>query len=295
MLDRAYQPLTLDPSKLIIGIGSLDINGVNMGALKDTSLEVTSVVKERYAGYPAQRMESTIESVQGIIKGTAEEIGAAPVISLLENMFNNLEIQVSTVYNIEICAPVVDGTNITLTAKTQLLPELSINWQDDWSNVGFKFECVSENSMSLVTRGTAARPMKPATTVDVTKLSIGKPKVLIGGISVGSIQSLQLNLTGQVKKVEKGYPRCTSFISYLDSRVDLSIVSEEKFLTGKDINVEVQQAIVDGTYLSFTFPHCLVTDDLSFTPGNDWVGYGQKIMPFRTDTSRIVEFAVITP
>ena len=290
MLNRDHQALTVDPSKLLIGIASIELNSVPMGSIKDTSLEVTSTVKERYAGYPAQRMESTLESVTGLVKVTAEEIGAAPVISLLQNLFNNLVTQQAVTYDVKMLAPMVNTSNLELTAKTQLLPELTINWQDDWANIGFTFECIGTNATSLIGRQVIGGVRQPSTTIDITKLSIGKPKVLVNGVTVGAIQSLQLKVSGQVKKTERGYPKCTNGLIYLDSRIDLDIVTEEKILLGSDVQVEIQQAVIDGGYLSFLFSHCNIAEDLSFKPQNDWSGYGQKIQPFKTDISQLITF-----
>lgn len=291
MLNRANQALTLNPNNLLIGIANVHIGGEDMGSVTTASIEVSSTVKERYVGYPAQRHETEVEGVTAIATVEAEEIGGAAAISIVQNLFNNLETQGSTTMDIEMYAPYALGGNLKLSATTQILPELTLSWKDDWNSIKFKFEAIAQSAMQLLQRTTIAGPTKTvATTIDPRKLSIGKPKVLINDISVGALQAADVNLKGNVKKIETGYPKCTSKIIYLDSQFDIVLTTEETITSGVDSKVEIQQALVDGGYLSLTFEHCRILPDLGVDTKNDWLGFKQRILPFKVDGESLVTF-----
>jgi hypothetical protein len=270
-----YQPRTIDPKNLLIGISAIEINGIDLGAITTASIEITTTIKERYVGYPAQRMESVTDSVVAIASITAEEIGSSIIISMLNN--------IQDVYTVNMYAPfAVDDKSLTLGASVKMLPELNINWQDDWCSIGFKFECIGDNAQTIVTRNIT--PIKrPAVTNNKFNLAIGKPKVLVNDISIGAIQGASIALSGTVKKLEKGYPRCTANIIHLESKFDIAITAEEQILSGADCNIKIQQQLVDGNALQFEFPHCSIPEDLGIAPSNNWLGYKQKIMPFGTE------------
>lgn len=291
MLQRDYQAATIDPTKLQIGIARVEVGTVDIGAIKDSSIEITTIVKERYEGYPAQRMKSETESVSAIATVTAEEIGSYPVVSILQNLFSNLQMQNSTTYSIAMFAGLAGVDNLRLAVTAQILPELSIDWQDDWSNVRFKFECIAANAQALLAKSLVNGNRQSATTVSTGNLSIGKPKVIYNNNSIGSIQSASLTLSGNTKKQTLGYPQCTAKVIYLDSNITISIVSEEGELpVSDDCKITLQQALVDGGYLEFEFPHCKVLDDLAVAPNNDWLGYKRKVLPFKSGTDNIVNF-----
>jgi hypothetical protein len=286
MLNRGYQPTTVDPNKLLIGIAHTSVNSIDLGAITNTNIEITSTVKERYVGYPAQRHETTTESINAITTVTVEEIGSPTVQNLLRALFNCS----TNTYNLEMFAPQAGGGNLKLTALAQLLPELSLDWQDDWSGIQFKFEAVGINAQALLGRSIEAGPRQSATTLNTDYLAIGKPKVLINGQSVGAIQSAQITMQGQVKKVERGYPRCTASIIILDNKFEITLLAEEQITQGSDVEVTIQQALVNGNMLEIKFPHCKVLEDLGVNPKNDWVGIKQKILPFKVDSSQLVIF-----
>lgn len=291
MLDRNYQPMTIDPTKLQIGLARTLIGGVDLGSIKDSGIEITSVIKEHYKGYPAQRHVSETESVTAIATVTAEEIGGVPVVAILTNLFNNLVTQTATTYQVEMISGFAAGGNLKLVSTAQILPELSLDFGDDWTGVKFKFECVGNNAQSLLTKSIDNSGRQAATTINKLNLSIGKPNVLIAGADIGAIQSAQITVQGTVKKVEKGYPRCTAAILYLESKLELTLVTEENsVITTPDCEVVLKQALFDGGYLEFKFPHCAITQDLSVAPKNDWLGYKHKILPFKTDTSELIVF-----
>lgn len=291
MLDRNYQPLTLDPTKLQIGLARTLIGGVDLGSIKDSSIEITSVIKEHYKGYPAQRHVSETEAVTAVATVTAEEIGGVPVTAILANLFSNLKAQTATTYQVEMFSGFAAGGNLRLVSSAQILPELSIDFGDDWSGIKFKFECVGNNAQSLLAKSIDNSGRQSATTINKLNLSIGKPRVTINGTSVGAIQGVQLTVQGTVKKLERGYPRCTSAIVYLDSKIELTLTTEENAqLVTSDCEVILQQALFDGGLIEFKFPHCAIAEDLSVAPKNDWLGYKHKILPFMTDTSELIVF-----
>lgn len=291
MLQRDYQAATIDPTKLQIGLARVEVGNIDIGAIKDSSVEVTTVVKYRYEGYPAQCMKSETESVTAIATVTAEEIGSYPVVSILQNLFSNLQLQNSTVYSIDMYAALAGVDNLRLAVTAQIFPELSIDWQDDWSNVKFKFECIAANAQSLINKSIVNGARQSATTVDAGSLSVGKPKVLYNGNSAGAVQTVNLSLTGTTKKQTLGYPQCTARLIYVDSKFELSVSSEEGELpVSDDCNITLQQALVDGGYLEFEFPHCRVLEDLTIAPNNDWLGYGRKVLPFKSGSDNVINF-----
>jgi hypothetical protein len=285
MLDRTYQPTTIDPNKLLIGIAKTVIDGVDLGAIANAGVVITSTVKERYVGYPAQRHETVTESITAIASLTAEEIGSPIIIVLLKNLFANITKE----YAVEMLAPQAGGGNLKLTAQAIMLPEVSLDWQDNWSNIQFKFEAVGVSAQTLLGRSLDTDPRSPATTLNTGYLSIGKPKVSINGQSVGSIQSVSLAMQGTTKKAESGYPRCTKGITILESKFEINLVAEEQIIQGNDVDVLLEQALVNGTVLRIHFPHCKVLEDLSLTTLNDWIGMQQKILPFKVDGNLLVE------
>lgn len=273
----AYQPHTIDPRNLLIGISSIELNGMDLGALANAGLEVTTVIKDRYVGYPTQRMESITEAVSGIVSFVAEEIGSNSILILLQGIFNST----NPVYDIAMYAPfAIDNSNLKLVAKAQVLPTMTINWQDEWCSLTFKFECVGTNINTLITRSIEVGIKRAATTIDKNNLSVGLPKILIDGLSVGSLQSVSLNLEGTVKRQERGYPRCTESIIYTSTPYSIDIVAEEHIITGVDCNVKMQQQLVNGTAIQIEFPHCKIPEDLGVNTTTNWLGYKQKILPF---------------
>ena len=293
MLDRQYQAMTIDPNRLLIGIASVQINGEDLGAIKESGIEITSETKDRYIGYPAQRHQTETVGVTAIATVTAEEIGGAPLVSLLTNLFDNIANQNAITYDMAMFAPYAGGGNLRLSSTTQMLPEISLDFQDEWCNLTFKFECIGATPTALMTRSTVDGARLPATTINTMNLSIGKPKMYITGSSIGSVQSVQVALIGQIKKVEKGYPKCTEKIIYLESKFEINVTAEEQILAiSNDFEVVIEQAIVDGGALRLTFPHCKVQQDLSVKPVNDWLGIRQKIIPFKVedDNRNIVLF-----
>jgi hypothetical protein len=290
MLNRAYQPITIDPNKLLIGVSSVAIDSEDIGAISNASLEVTSITKDRYIGYPANRHETITESMSAQVIVVAEEIGSIAVLNILNNLFMDLNEQLSPAYNISMYVPFAGGSNYKLNVKAKLIPELNINWVDDWNSLAFKFECLGTNAQTLVTKSEVIGARLPATTKNTQNLSIGKPRVEINDISVGSIQGLVMNIQGVVKKVELGYPRCVSDILYLSSGIDLQLMLEEGELTSSICRVKIIQAIIDGGAISFEFPQCTVLEDVSLKTQNDWIGKVYKILPYKTDTSPIVVF-----
>ena len=284
MLNRAAQALTIDPNNLVIGIASIEVGGIGLGSLTDANLDVTTIVKERYVGYPAQRHETVVESMSAKVAFTAEEIGGTAVISLLDNLFNNLETSSSLKYLFTMYAPFATGDNLRLDAVAMLLPELSLDWQDDWSKIAFKFECVSNNAQSLFTKARVSGDRMPATTKNTNNLSIGKPKLTVNGIAVGALQSLNIALTGEVKQVQRSLPKCTSDLTYVSSNMNINVTLEEGTLQADEAaSVLVEQALIDGRILCLEFPVCNITSDISLVSNNDWLGYKQKIMPYRLD------------
>lgn len=291
MLNRDYQPTTIDPNRLLIGISSVVINNTDIGAMSNANIEVISITKDRYIGYPANRHETITEAVNAQVAITAEEIGSSVVLNILNNLFLDLDEQLSLPYAIDMYVPFAGGNNYKLGVKAKLIPELSINWTDDWNSITFKFECLSESSQTLVTKSIATGVRLPATTQNSQNLSIGKPLVEVNGVSVGAIQGIAFNVQGSTKKVEKGYPRCVSDLLYLSSNIDLQLILEEgELVITNSCNVKITQAIMDGGAIGFEFPQCNVLEDLSLKTHNDWIGKVYKIIPYKTDTSPIVVF-----
>ena len=271
-----YQPHTIDPTRLLIGVSSVELDGSDLGAIINANLEIATVTKERYKGYPTQRMETITESISANMSVTVEEIGSVNVLLLLDSLFNTT----NSTYSLSMYAPfAVDNTSLKLEANAQLLPELSINWSDEWCNLIFKFECIGTNIINLITRS-VSNTRRPATTIDKNNLSIGKPKVLINDQSIGSIQSVVITIQGKVKKQERGYPRCVENIIYTELIYDISIQAEEQVVYGDDCNVKLQQRLVDGRAIQIQFPHCKIPEDLGINTTNEWLSYKQKILPF---------------
>lgn len=300
MLKREYQPITIDPNRLLIGISSVSVNGDDLGALSESSIEVISTTKDRYVGYPANRHETIAESVAARVTLTAEEIGSVPVLLLLSNLFGDLIEQGTLPYEIVMLAPFAGGDNLQLTTHAKLIPEITLNWNDDWSRITFKFECLGTNVQTLLVKSIKVGARQPATTSNLNatdpidrskfKFGVGKPLVEIAGASVGAIQSVVLNIQGTTKKVEVGYPKVTSDIIYLESKFDISLVTEENALTPmSDCTVSLTQAIVDGGFVRLEFEHCTILEDMTLNAQNDWSGRGYKIAPFQLDKESIIK------
>lgn len=284
MLKSSHQPRTLDPSSLVIGIARTTVDSADLGALQNASIEVVTTVKERYTGYPAQRHSAVTESATATVSIVAEEIGG-PVYDLLKKLVKDLEPNgTATTYPIVMEAPFAGGDNLQLSSTGILLPELSINWLDEWATVAFKFECVGDTIEQLMRKSRAGGQRITATTKNTDNLSIGKPRIEIGGISVGSIQQGQLTLQGEIKKVIKGYPACTANILYLNSKYELTVSTEEAVIPlSDDCEVTLIQALVDGQCLKFKFKHCRVVEDIAIDTKNDWLGYRRKILPWQKE------------
>lgn len=293
MLNRAHQAMTIDPTKLLIGIARVELSEIDLGAVTNAGITITTTLKERYAGYPAQRMESIPDTVTATAELSVEEVGGVPVVSMLENLFANIVDQTAITYPAVMYAPFAGGGNLKLSADCQILPELTIDFKDDWANLTFKFECVGSNAQTLVRKSNDGGARKPATTVNTTSLSIGKPRVEIDGTSVGAVQSVQISLQGTYKKVESGFPKCTKRIIYLDSQFTIAIVTEEAQLpVSTDAKVVIKQALVNGSHLYFEFKHCNILNDVSISTQNDWTGYASKALPFKgpLDTDVLIKF-----
>lgn len=282
MLNRDYQPTTIDPNRLLIGIASVAVDGIDLGALTNASIEVTTETKERYVGYPANRTDIITDSITAIASLTAEEIGSAAVLNLLANLIRDLDSPVVTQYAVDMLAPFAGGGNLKMSADVKLIPELQVNFQDNWNSLTFKFECLGSNIQTLLRKSMEAGDRKPATTQNSTTLSVGKPRLEISGVTVGALQQASLVIQGSSKKVLAGYPKCTKDIIYVDSKVELRVALEETELTPiTDCSVKLIQAIVDGGFISLEFAHCAILEDMSFMSQNDWTGRGYKIMPFK--------------
>ena len=284
MLDRAYQPTTIDPNRLLIGVASVDIDGADLGAMTNASVEVTSVTKERYAGYPANRMETIVEAVSAVVSVTAEEIGSPTVLALLANLFRDLNSEIAQQYVVTMFAPFAGDGNLQLAANAKMMPELSIGWHDDWNSLSFRFECLGTNVQTLLNKSMINGPRKPATITDPKYLGIGIPQIQVGGASIGALQGIDLKLTGSTRKVETGYPKVVKDIIYENSKFELGIAAEETALPAlPDVSVKLIQALVDDKYLAIEFPHCAILEDLTHSAQNDWTGRRYTVKPFKLD------------
>lgn len=284
MLDRTYQPMTINPENLKIGIAKVTMQGIDIGAITDATFEMVTQLKERYIGYPAQRNEIYTESVMANVGFTCEEVGSVRVFSIIENLINNLEAQTSINYNIGLEAPFVTGDVYKLNVTGALLPNLTLDWKNDWCSLALKFECVANNAGGLVSKFILPSVGVGEQTRDVRDLTIGLPKVSINGSSVGAVQQILLAISGNVKKIETGMPRCCNKVIYLDSKVELTIVTEELELApDDDVLVTFEQALLNGKVFRIIFPHCKVASDVSLATKNDWVGYKHKLLPFKTE------------
>ena len=294
VLDRAYQPTTINPDKLKIGIAKVTMQDIDMGAITNATFEMVTQLKERYIGYPAQRNEVYTESVMANVGFTCEEVGSVRAFSIIENLINNLEAQTSINYSLGLEAPFVTGDVYKLGVTGALLPNLTLDWKNDWCNLALKFECVANNAEGLVSKSTL--PGVGEQTRDVRDLTIGLPKLLINNSSVGAVQQVSLNISGSVKKIETGMPRCCNKVIYLDSKVELIVVVEELELVPTDsATVVFEQTLLNGKVLRITFPTCKIANDMGLVTGNDWVGYKHRLLPFKSTTGSLMSMKLELP
>ena len=292
VLDRAYQPTTINPDKLKIGIAKVTMQGIDMGAITNATFEMVTQLKERYIGYPAQRNEIYTESVMANVGFTCEEVGSVRAFSIIENLINNLEIQTSIDYQLGLEAPFVTGDVYKLGVTGALLPNLTLDWKNDWCSLALKFECIANNAEGLVSKSIVQGVGEK--TRDVRDLTIGLPKLYIAGSSVGAVQQVTMTISGNVKKIETGMPRCCNKVIYLDSKVELQVVVEEQELVPRNnVKVIFEQALLNGKTLRIVFPTCKVTQDVSLVTGNDWVGHKHRLLPFKTETSALMTMELI--
>lgn len=293
MLNKAYQPTTIDPNRLLIGIASVEIDGVDLGSMTQASVEVTSTTKERYQGYPANRMETIVEAVTAITSISAEEIGSAVVLTLLSNLFRDLNVELAQQYAISMLAPFAGGGNLKLAANVKMLPELSISWRDSWNTLSFKFECIGTNVQTLIAKTIDNGVRKPAVTTDVKNLSIGLPQIQVEGVSIGAIQGADLSLQGTAKKIGTSYPKVTKDVIYETSKFELTILAEETALPAlADCRVTLIQAILDNKFIAIEFPHCSILEDLTYSAQNDWSGRKYVVKPFKLNKD--TEIVILT-
>lgn len=292
MLDRAYQPMTTNPNNLKIGIAKVTVQGIDMGAITNATFEMVTQLKERYIGYPAQRNEIYTESVMANVGFTCEEVGSVRAFSIVENLINNLEAQTSINYQLGLEAPFVTGDVYKLSVTGALLPNLVLDWKNEWCSLALKFECIANNAEGLVSKSISQGSGEK--TRDVRDLTIGLPKISIANSSVGAVQQVTMTISGNVKKIETGMPRCCNKIIYLDSKVELIvIVEEQELMPAADVSVTFEQALLNGKVFRITFPRCKVTQDVSLVTKNDWVGYKHRLLPFKTKGSSIMTWELL--